>query len=390
MSAANFFQPASAVRNLALQGFIGQPQRGPNFMSQTVVNESPQARQVTTIAVPASPDNSTLYTVTIGGVASTFTTDASATQAELGAGLLAAIRANAGANRQMSSAYAGGTLTLTGVWPGAVTVVTRAGGSGGGVLGAPTNSTSAAAADSVGFGLAVVRKAGNDLRKGFVATVANFTAQVISLTFTGNTASYYTGSVTVNGRLYVWGGVVWTTNLDTTCGLIADAINAVLPVETVIAASVGSAGGVVTLTAEVEGAEFDAEARATGHADAEATKAYTTGPSTATSFARAFLGLSVRRTDVEDTTVAGDTAAYQPNEGVEVMTQGFMWVERDTAETWAAGEGIFVSLASATKGRLYNAAGTDRVWMPRTKLLIDRSESSTTSDGLGYVQAVGA
>lgn len=391
MSAENFFQPASAVRELALQGFIGQPQRGVGFQSVTVVNEAPQARQITTIAIPATPDNEEAYIVYVDGVASTYTTDGSASQAELGAGLAAAINANAAVRRLVVASYTGGVLTLTGVWPGIAFVVTRAGGADAAVLGAPTTTTAAAEASRVDFGRVVVRKeVSGSTKKGYVPTTANFTAQVISLTFAGNTAAYYSGTVEINGKSYPWGGVVWNTDLNTTCTAIAAAINAVMPAETVLAASVGSGGGVVTLTAEVEGAEFDATAHASGHADAEATKAYTTGPSLATSLQRAMLGLSVRRTDVEDSTTAGDSASYAPNEGVEVMTKGFEWVARDTGETWAPGDEVFVSLASATKGRLYNTAGTDRVWVPRTKLLIERSESATTTDGIGYVRAVGA
>lgn len=49
------------------------------------------------IVVPASPDNSTAYGVRVNGVLATYTTDGSATQAELQAGILAAINALAGA-----------------------------------------------------------------------------------------------------------------------------------------------------------------------------------------------------------------------------------------------------------------------------------------------------
>lgn len=390
MSSANFFRRATDARDFLPQGFIGDFIRSHDFRSITGINLSPQAAQVTTISVPANPDDSVNYVVTIDGFACTYAADASSTQDEVGAGLEAAINATPGARAKCTASYTGGTITLTGTWPGVSFTVAVNSSATTQDLGSPSTTTSAASADPVEFGL-VIASNGSVTNEGvpkvFVPTTASFTAQVISFTFAGNTASYYTGEVSINGRVYVWGGVVWTTDLDTTCGLIADAINAVVPTETVIAASVGSGGGVVTLTAEVEGAEFDATARATGHASAEATKAYTTGPSTSTSLKRAMVGISVRRLDVENQTLNGDDPAYAANAGVEICTRGAGIVQRDTTETWARGDEIYVSLASATKGRIYNTAGSDRVWLGRAReLVIERGERSTTTDGIGHIR----
>jgi hypothetical protein len=343
---------------------------------------------VWTIAVPAAPDNTEEYTVTVNGIEASYTTDGTAAQAELGAGLKAAVEASA-MNGLLTAAYSGGTLTLTGTWPGIDFTPTIAGGSGGTALGAPSNSVAAAEASTVAFGLFMASN-GNvtdeRILKGFVPTTSLMTAQVISLTFAGNTASYYHGSVRVNGKVYQWGGVVWDTNLDTTCTAIAAAINAVMPTETVIAASVGSGGGVVTLTAEVEGAEFEADAHAQGHADAEATKAYTTGPSISTSLARAFCGISRRRLDVENLTLDGDDPAYAANVGVEVFTGPGTVIVETHSETPAPGGDVFVSVASATKGEFYTAAGTDRVYIPRELLTWSAAEDAGTSDSIGVLR----
>ncbi len=391
MPASSFFQTVRGARDTRPLGFIGDARRNHDFRSVTGVNQDPQAKQVTTIAVPAAPDNEEAYSVTIDGVTVTFTTDASATQDELGAGLEGEFNETPGARSKMVASYSASTnvLTLTGVWPGVSSTLSVDGGTGATELGSPTNTTTADTADAIDFGRVVctdgyVTDEGNP--KVFVPTTSKFSAQVVSLTFAGNTASYYSGTVWINGKAYQWGGVVWDTNLDTTCTAIAAAINAVMPTETVIAASVGSGGGVVTLTAEVEGAEFEAVAHASGHADAEATKAYTTGPSRSTSLKRAMVGISVRRLDVENVTVDGDDPAYAANAGVEVCTRGSMIVQRATSETWAWGDDVYVSLASATKGRLYNSASTDRVWIGRDIVAIERSESSTTTDGIGVVR----
>jgi hypothetical protein len=391
MSASTFHQSVRGARSLRPIGFIGAALLLVRSISG--INQDPQAKQVTTVSVPASPDDSVNYIIYIDGIACTYAADASSTQDEVGAGLAAAINSTAGARAKCVATYTGGTITLTGTWPGVAFVVTTNASSTTQDLGSPSTTTAAGTADSIAFGRVLatngfVTDEGN--LKVFVPTTSKFTAQVISFTFAGNTASYYHGSVTINGREYVWGGVVWNTDLDTTCTAIAAAINAVMPTETVIAASVGSAGGVVTLTAEVEGAEFEAQAHAQGHADAEATKAYTTGPSTSTSLRRAFAGVSLRREDVENLTVGGDDPAYAANAGVEVLTDGTIHVQRDTTETWNRGDEVYVSLASATKGRIYDTAGTDRVWLPSSLLVIERQEPSTSSDGVGIINVKGA
>lgn len=387
MSAA-FFQSVRGARSRMPLGFIGEFFRTHDFRSITGINQDPQAKDIWTISVPASPDDSVTYTVSIDGIECDYAADSSSTQDEVGNGLVAAINAKAGARAKCVASYTGGVITLTGVWPGVAFVPTVNASETTQDLGTPSNTTVAASADAISFGRVVcsnnyVTDEGNP--KVYVPTTSKFSAQVVSFTFAGNTAGYYHGSVMVNGKVYQWGGVVWTSDLDTTCTAIAAAINAVLPTETVIAASVGSGGGVVTLTAEVEGAEFDADAHAQGHADAEATKAYTTGPSISTSVRRAFKGISVRRLDVENQTVGGDDPAYGANDVVEVATRGLGIVQRDTSETWVMGDELYVSLASATKGRLYDTASTDRVWLPPSILKVERSESSTTTDGVGVV-----
>ena len=46
-----------------------------------------------------------------------------------------------------------------------------------------------------------------------------------------------------------------------------------------------------------------------------------------------------------------------------------------------------MSLASATKGRIYNSAGTDRVWIgDRRTIVIESGERSSTSDGIGFIR----
>ena len=385
MSDASFHTRLGDARAALPIGLIGALLLGSYHpRSDTVVNATGQAAQVTTIAVPASVDNSTVYSVIIDGVTSSYTSDASATQAELGAGIAAALAAEPGARGQMTGAYSGGTLTLTGTYAGVAHTVTVSGGTGSNVFGTPSTTTSASMGTSVPFGVAVQSQgyvSGTGVKSGSSPITTAFTAQVISFTFAGNTASYYSGTVSINGRVYAWSGVVWDTNLDTTCTAIAAAINAVMPTETVIAASVGSGGGVVTLTAEVEGAEFDATAAAVGHADAEQTKAYTTGPSISTSLVRALVGVSARKASIENATLGGDDPTYIGNSAMEVWTKAEVVVS-DRSLTIAYGDPVYVSVASATRGYLYNAAGTDRVYIPPEKMRWGRQVSA---DGIASI-----
>lgn len=389
MSAENFFQTVRGARAERPIGLIGQWYKTHDYRSITGINKTPQAAQVDTVSIPASPDDSTEYSATVDGVAATFTTDASATQTELGEGLAAAINATAGIRGKLTASYSGGTLTLTGNWPGVSFTTVAAGGTGGGAIGAASTSTSADAADPVDFGLALCRTgqvAGEAVPTVAPATASLFTKQLTTLTFAGGSGAYYSGALLINGTRYLW-QADWNSSLDQTCTDIASAINAAAPANVgAVAASVGSSSGEVTLTADVAGAEFDVEANASGAATAAASVAYTTGPSIATSLKRALIGVSVRRMDVENQTVDGDDPAYPGNGGVEVARRGRGVVQRDTSETWTWGDALWVSVASATKGRFYNAAAANRVWIGDDLAVVDRPEHSTTTDGIGVIR----
>jgi hypothetical protein len=385
MSDISFFTRPSDARSAIPLGLIGALVVG-SWQSRetTVINTAGQAAQVTTIASPASPDSSTAYSVTVDGVSASFTTDASATQDELGAGLESAINAEPGIRGQMSASYNSSTnvLTLTGVYPGVSHTVTVSGGSGGAVLGAPTTATSASAGTSVPFGVAVVQTGfttdGSQLRKGAAPKTTTFTAQVMTITIATGSGASFTATIDINGKRYTSNAVVHDTDAATTATALAAAINAVMPVETVIATT--STADLI-LTAEVEGAEFEAMVQTAGSASADATKVYTTGPSISTSLARALVGISARALNVENATIGGDDPVYIGNSPMRVGTQGRVIVS-DRGLTISAGDEAYVSVGSSTPGYIYNAAGTDRVWVPPALL---RWETQQSSDGTAVI-----
>lgn len=390
MTASSFFQRASDVRARLPLGFWGDFTRSHDFKSITMVNSNPQAAQVQTISVPAAPDNSTTYKVVIDGASCEYTTDSSATQAELGAGLVAAINAEAAAYRLCVASYLAGTLTLTGVWPGVSWTTTVNASETTQDLGTPTTTVTAATADTVSFGRLMVHAGfvtDEGTPKGYVPGTTSFTAQVITHTY----ASVAAGDsiltrVQFRGKEYIE-KTAYNASHDQT--LIDHAAN----LNTLLDAAYGSgygltaarSGNTITITADNRGSEFDAWSEVTGTGNGTAAKAYTTGPSTATSLLRALAGISVRRLDVENATVDGDDPVYAANQGVEVAQRGRGIVQRDTTETWAYGDEVYVSLAAATKGRIYNTAAADRVWLGSGKVKIERQEYSTTTDGIGVV-----
>lgn len=382
MTAAGFHQRAGDVRYSSPVAFIGSLLA--NEVVRDGVNSGGQTNDTWTIAIPASPDNSTLYSVTINGSVCSYTTDGSATQAELGAGLVAAINATPAARGAYVPSYAGGTLTLTAVYPGIAGTVAASGGSGGGAIGTPSNSVPAASADTIEFGRALVSlSVSNGAHQVQKPSSSALTAQVQSHTITSATSALFSGTVSINGKVYEWGPVAHNTNSDTTAADIRTAINAAVPAETVLA---GGATNVVTLTAEVEGAEFEADIVVSGSASAASAKAYTTGPSAATSLARSLFGTSVRRLDVENLTETGGDPEYAANAVVECLRRGTIYVQRDTSETISPGDEVYISIASATAGRFYKTAGTDRVWIPPSLAVWAQGEDSATSDGLAVVQ----
>lgn len=390
MSATGFFERASDVRSNRPIGFIGQ---GIGYTrTRSGNNQRPQAAMVVTITIPESPDSSTAYSVTVDGVTASYTTDASATQAELGAGLVAAIQVAAGIRSRMAPSYAGGTLTLTGTWPGVAHTVSASGGSGGGAIGSATTATAAASATAVSFGRAICTD-GDVTNEGtpkvFMPTTALFSAQVTTFTYASVAATdEVTTTVTMQGKTVVVNTPYRSSPAQTLTDHTAD-------LETVLNATFGAGTGCVaanatndiTITADVAGAEFEANSSVNGAGGGTVTKAETTGPSIATSVRRALIGVSKRRADVENVTVDGDDPAYPANSGVEYFTRGEVVVARDTSETWDLNSETWVSVSTSASlsGRIYDTGSSTRVWIPRDLIRIVAQEPSTHSDGIGQI-----
>lgn len=398
MSAASFFQRAGDIGNTRV-GFIGQViNTGSAKRSYTGSNERPQTVQISTVSIPASPTASATYGLTAYGLTASYVADASATQDEVGAGLAAAWNAKPALRRLAIATYTGGTLTLTGTAPGvAFDNPTGSGGSGGGALGNASTSTAAASAARVYFGR-VLASDGYVTNEGtpkvFIPTTSLFSAQVTTFTY----ASVASGdTITTIVRMNDEEAVVATAyNSSHAQTLIDHAADLKIALNAEFGAGRGAVAARssddITITADVAGAEFFASSTVAGTGGGTVSKADTTGPSISTSLARALAGISVRRTDVENETVDGDDPSYAPNDGVEVLSRGAIYMARSTSETWDGNSDTWVDLTTVltSAGRIYDTPGnaTSPVWLPRDLVRIERQEPSSQSTGVGVARVI--
>lgn len=374
-----FFQRAGDVRAQRPIGFIGDFARSHDYRSITGINADPQAPQRVTIKVDSAVDKH-IYEVFADDVKVAYE-NAGTDKAVTAAGLADAWNKTPGA-RRVGYAEADGvdTVTLTGVWPGVPFAVSTDDANL-----TVTTTAQAATADAIPFGRAIIATGaidGEAAPKVALPKAANFTAQVMSFTITTGADGIFTPVVRIGGQTYTAAPVVHDTDEATTATAIATAINAVMPANTVLA---GTDDDTVTLTAEVPGTEFDADIVPSGDAAATVEKTHTTGPSPATSLKRALVGISARRLDTE-ASVYGGPGEYAPNQGVEIATRGVGKVQRELTEAWSRGDGVWVGTGATDAGRLYNAAGTGRVYLGTSPIVIERGEHSTTRDGLGVVR----
>lgn len=137
----------------------GMPYAGNRPECLTWGMPSAKVAKVSTVTID-TPTNSTLYQIRVNGIDSEYTSDGSATAAEIEAGLVSAVNSNALAAAIVTAAAgAGDTLTLTGVTAGDDFTVTTSGAT----LSVAT-TTAAVDNDVIGFGYGVVRNDATSVR----------------------------------------------------------------------------------------------------------------------------------------------------------------------------------------------------------------------------------
>lgn len=377
----SFHQRAGDVYASRLIGFVGQALEDRTTRSLTLTNSNPQAAQVTTMAVSSYSDGGVYtFTVTVGGSTTSISYTATTADSDttgVATSIVALFNDTETVRGLVAATSSTNTITFTGQTPGISFTVSESDAK----LGTPSTTTSAASADTVSFGRAMIDTGhSGGSRLGHVPTTASFSAQVITITVTTGSGATFTPQVSINGLVFTGDAVAHNTDAATTATDIAAEINAIAPAETVIATT---SSGSVIITAEVEGAEFEADILVAGAAF-DATKVYTTGPSRSTSLRRALAGVSMRDEHVENLTRGGDDPAYPANYGVKTLAAGRIVVSND--QSISLGDDVYVSLASATKGQFYNTAATDRVYLPPEVAEWDRDEPSSHSADIAVLR----
>lgn len=358
-----FSQGFGDVRARARQGQVGDFAKVSHLNTfLTGINQAPQSKQVTTTTV-SDPGDSTDIVITINGVDVTYNTGTGQDADAIGAGLRDAINAEPLVRAGVIATFDTGTdvLTLTGKLPGDSFTVVEASGA----LTTPS-TTAAQTADDIPFGRAVLftgTSPGEVEDLVALAKSARFTAQVLTLTV----ATGATG--TRNIRIYEIAGdsrmlladisYAGSATASTEATNIANAVNAALPSNTVLAAA---ATADVTLTAEIAGLEFEVEVEGLA---GNVSQAATTGPSISTSFHRAFVGVSLFSPNDEAAQIGGAEGRYVANRGVRYGVRGEIWVSSSQAPSQS--DLVFVELADGTdSGKFFSTPGA-------TRLLVGRS-----------------
>ncbi len=341
------------------------------------INSDPCAVQTYTVVVTGATNNKE-YIYTVDGVEVSYTSDGSASVAEIANGLAAAHQAN-GAARGLFSAVSDGvdTVTLTAVNQSIDVVVTDSDAQ------ITTTETQAPAlANAVGFGLGIVALGadnGNGTETGTSVYAAKLTAQVDTLTVVYASGELYLVTIEVPGQAPKTVNVAANTDTATTTTDIVTAINNIMPANTVLAAS--SVAGTITLTAEIPGQAF-----VTGIGTKTGTASRLSVANTvATALTNAlswFAGVSRATLDAEVTEIDGDSASYAPASGISVLRKGRIYVQSDESPT--PSDKVYVeTLAGSTQGRFYATGSATRVYLPQCRWAT--IPSRTSAEGLALL-----
>jgi hypothetical protein len=357
---SGFHVQAGDVRSQRLPGIVGMLVMASMLNElDTVINKSPQAKQVGEIVVDTAA-NDTDYTVTINGVDITITSDADGTKPEIAAALAAAINAEPLVRGQVEAESDGvDTVTLTGTFPGLAFTASDADAN----LTTTEEVTAAADAEAIPFGRLVCSTGYTDEgnKHGFLAKSTLLTAQVATLTVDYVATELYGVEVEVDGERY---GVEVAADTDdaTTSAAIMTALNLKLPANTVVATNPSAT--TVVLTAEVAGKPFKVSTWQKIGTAASLSVAHTTR-SVATDVTKAAVGVSLHTYDEE--IPAGETeASYPANAGLKVCRKGLIWVEN--SESPSVGDPVYVELAAgANSGKFYKTSSATRVLLPNAR-----------------------
>lgn len=336
----------TAIRSEYLIGLAGDPAHsgGPAF-DATYTNDNPRAKQVDTVTIDTA-SNAEAYSIFIDGVELTYTSDASATTAEIAQGLADLVNASRLINGRVLATISDPDLILTARVAGRGFTTTEGDNAAKMTL---VNTTANAVADTVAFGLALLANGlsatNNKLAK--LAKAGNLTAQVDNLLLV------YDATVLAKVDIRYYDPTVgdfvtrsfehaMATDADTSVIAMVALINAQMPANTVLASH--PTGDTLTLTSEVAGQPFEVSYGFGTGADT-GTWTHTTNRSEATDVNAGFVGVSMRdRTqEVED---GATDAVYKAGSAMQVREQGAMHVAIEAALS-TGNENVYVRLVAS-------------------------------------------
>jgi len=336
--------PYTDYESLLLQGRAGDAFDGAtNKDDISLVNASPQAAQVATVTITAQ--NDTLYTVTINGVSVTYTSDASGTQAEISAGLQAAIEAEPSISG-LVIASGSTTLIITSRQAGLAFTIAV------GVNLSAAATTASAAAAALPFGRAVIRDAANDQGCQLIAASA-FTASSIEYTATAVNSTLYRINLNVDGSVYV---IDYTSDGTATAAEIVEGLKAAadaLTIPNVVITELGAVGRLLIESANGSSISSDQTSNlAVVVVNGDA-------------LADLFAGVALRQ-DTEDPSLTGGVDGYALNRTCSIRRAGRVRVS--TEASCSPGDAVYVRVAkegaNLTIGIFSNAAGAGAVRLP--------------------------
>jgi hypothetical protein len=382
-----FFRPLAQVARFQIPRVsVGQiSTQTMSDLVRTLINSRPQGKQTSNIAVASSPTQSS-WTVTINGVAVTYTGDGSPTQAEVVAGVKAAIQANPQTGGMVDVTSNSSTVICTGRVPGLSFTI-----SGTTDL-TVTTPTAAATASAIDFGRAcvAVNTWENGSQAAAVASTADLTAQVITLGLAGTAGEIYLINITVDERTYNF-SVPFDTDIPTTQAAIVAAINLRVPAFTVLAAGTSPN---ITLTSELAGKPFTVGVGTKTGTAANLTLTETT-VSAVTDFNKAFCGIAQLGNPIEGSLSstsdqnAGATS-WPPNRGFPAifMAPGGVGVENSQTPTMSSR--VYVELAPGSDaGKFYTTSGDTRLLLPANRFAWI-GDPDLATDGIGLLKILAA
>ena len=339
---------------------------------ESAVNADPQAVDVWTVLV-ASVTNSFEYVLTFDGVTVSYTSDGSASKAEIADGLAEAINTEPVVRGRFEAVSDGvDTIVITGLQPADVTVLTDNTADL-----TTTHTTTADEADPIPFGRLIMSAGFDDgARLCRLAASSGMTAQVDTLTIDYAANEVYLIDITIEGVTYKF-AVNADTDDATTSAAIFNAINARMPANSVVATNPAATS--VVLTGEVAGKVFVTSVGTESATVANLSLAHTTVGTDVNDA----LGVSLHTYDEEDTARETDEIVYPANAGVHYARKARVAVEQSAAVT--DGGAVYVELGvAADNGQFFASSSATRVLYSRAKW--ERNEDSSANDDVAVLR----